>query len=214
LSPTDYRFGELDYAVANHFRAYVHRECASGSTRGIADVVVTGAGPPELEAVFERYTGFRFDFIESDYQDQAASFYPGLRDDDVARVTDRRFIDVSLRCDEDTTFGPLTDASPGMYRMLRLDLDDPQVVDFELRAPADVRLTIIDVRRERGAGWIIDFFHPALSGRREHPILHGGERAAFDLRAGTHLLVIERPSYDYTDAFLQVDPREFPRASE
>jgi len=28
------------------------------------------------------------------------------------------------------------------------------------------------------------------------------------------LLVIERAGYDFTDAFLQIDPIEFPRASE
>lgn len=214
LSPTDYRFGELDYAVANHFMAYVHREFGSGSTRGIAEVVVSGAGPPELQAVFERYTGFDFEFIESDYQARADAFYPGLREDEVARVTDRQFVDVSLRCDQDTTFGPLPDSSPGMYRTLRIVLDDPQLVDFELRAPADVRVTVVDVRRERGAGVVVDFFHPTLSGRREHPILQGGERGSFELRSGTHLLVVERPSYEYTDAFLQVVLREFPRAVE
>jgi hypothetical protein len=214
LSPSAYRYGELDYAVAKHFMAYVHREFGAGSTRGIADVVVTGAGPPELEAVFERYAGFDFDFIEADYQARARSFYPGLRDNAVPRIHDRRFLDVSLRCDQDTTYGPLPDSSPGMYRTSRLELDDPQVVDFDLRAPADVRVTVIDVRRERQAGRMLDFFNPILSGRREHPILQGGERASFDLRAGTHLLVIERPSYEYTDVFLQVVPREFPRARD
>ncbi|MFO7564344.1 MAG: hypothetical protein R6X02_16980 [Enhygromyxa sp.] len=214
LSPTDYLFGELDYAVASHFMAYIHEEFGTGSTRGIAGVVVSGAGPPELEAVFERYTGFDFDFLEADYHARARTHYPGLRDNDVQLVHDRRFLDVSLRCDEDTTFGPLPDASPGMYRTLRIELDETQVVDFDLRAPADLRVTIVDVRRERGAGRVVDFFHPKLSGRREHPILQGGERASFDLRAGTHLLVIERPSYEYTSAFLQVDPREFPRATQ
>lgn len=214
LSPTDYRFGALDYAVASHFMAYVYRKYGSGSTRGIADVVVSGAGPPELEKVFERYTGFDFEFIEADYEARSNSFYPGLREDDVALVSDRSFIDVSLRCDEDTTFGPLPDASPGMYRTLRIELEDPQVVEFELRAPEDVRVTVVDVRRERTAGRVLDFWHPSLSGRREHPIVYGGQQASFTLRAGTHLLVIERAGYDFTDAFLRVDPIEFPRANE
>ncbi|HVH97925.1 MAG TPA: hypothetical protein VM869_04420 [Enhygromyxa sp.] len=214
LSPTDYRFGELDYEVAAHFMAYVYREYGSGSTRGIAEVVVSGAGPPDLEQVFERFTGFDFDYVEADYEARASVFYPGLREDDVALVSDRRFHDVSLRCDEDTTFGPLADASPGMYRTLRVVLEDPQVVEVELRAPADVRVTVVDVRRERSSGRVVDFFHPKLSGRREHPIVHGGERVSMSLRAGTHLLVIERAGYDYTDAFLQIDPIEFPRASQ
>jgi hypothetical protein len=214
LSPTDYLFGELDYAVASHFVAYTYHEYGNSSTRGIVSVVVSGAGPPELEDTFQRFTGYDFEFLESDYEKRAQNYYPGLRESAVAEVTDRRFVDVSLRCDEDTTFGPLPGAAPGMYRTLRIVLEDPQVIEFELRAPPDVQLTVVDVRRERAAGLVVDFFHPQLSGRREHPILHGGERAAFDLRAGTHLLIIERAGYEYTDAFLQVDPIEFPRASE
>lgn len=214
LSPTDYRFGELDYEVAAHFMAFVYREYGNGSTRGIADVVVSGAGPPELEQVFERFTGSKFDVVEADYEADASVFYPGLREDDVAQVSDRSFHDVSLRCDEDTTFGPLPDTSPGMYRTLRVFLDDPQEVEVELRAPADVRVIVVDVRGERASGRVVDFFHPKLSGRREHPIVHGGERVRMSLRAGTHLLVIERAGYDYTDAFLQIDPIEFPRARE
>jgi hypothetical protein len=101
-----------------------------------------------------------------------------------------------------------------MYRTLRIELEDPQIVELELRAPADVRLTVVDVRLERTAGVVVDFFHPKLSGRREHPIVAGGERVSVSLRAGSHLLIIERPSYEYTDAFLQVDPLELPRASE
>lgn len=214
LSPTDYLFGELDYAVASHFMAYVHTEFGTGSTRGIAGVVVSGAGPPELEAVFERFTGYDFDTIEADYDARARAFYPGLRDNDVEAIVERRFLDVSLRCDEDTTLGPLPDDSPGMYRTSRLELDDAQAVDFDLRAPADVRLTVVDIRRERTAGRVVNFFHPKLSGRREHPQLHGGERARLDLRAGTHLLILEREGYEYTDAFLQVLLREFPRARD
>lgn len=214
LSPTDYHFGELDYAVAAHFMAYVYRKYGTGSTRGIAEVVVTGAGPPELEQVFERYTGVDFDAIEADYEARASAFYPGLREQDIERIRGRQFVDVSLRCDRDTTFGPLPDNSPGMYRTLRLELAQPQVVDIDLRAPADVRVTVVDLRRERAAGRVVDFFHPKLSGRREHPIVHGGERARLSLRAGTHLLVIERAGYDFTDAFLQVEPIELPRASE
>lgn len=214
LSPTDYYFGELDYVVASHFMAYIYKEFGNGTTRGISEVVAAGAGPPELEQVFERYTGVDFDFIEADYAARARNFYPGLHDNDVSEISDRHFIDVSLRCDEVGTFGPLPDASPGMYRTLRLELDAPQQVEFDLRGPADVQATIVDVRRERSAGVVVDFFHPKLSGRREQPIVHGGERVRFDLRQGTHLVVIERSGYDYADAYLSVDPLEFPRANE
>jgi hypothetical protein len=211
LSPTDYRFGELDYAVASHFMAYIYQDYGSGSTRGIANVVVTGAGPPELEEVFARFTNRDFDFIEADYKAHASTYYAGLHDKHITEIEDRAWIDVSLRCDEDATFGPLPDTSPGMYRSLRLELPDPQLIEFELDAPADVRVTVVDIRRERGAGYVVDFFHPLLSGRREHPILHGGEQGQFELRAGTHLLVIERDGYDYSDAFLRVNPIVFTR---
>src|SRR5262245_43433712 len=39
LSPSDYRFGELDYAVAGHFMSYVEAQFGTGSTRALAAVV-------------------------------------------------------------------------------------------------------------------------------------------------------------------------------
>jgi hypothetical protein len=214
LSPTDYRFGTLDYAVANHFMAYVYRNYGSGAVRGITRTVVTGAGPADLEQVFARYAGVDFETMEADYKDRALSFYPGLHDEHLTAVSDRRWLDVSLRCDQDHTYGPLPDASPGMYRTLRLNLDIPQFVDFELRGPADARLIVVDVARERSAGNVVDFYHPRLSGRREHPVLHGGETASLPLRAGIHLLVVERSGYEYADLSLRAIPREFGRATD
>jgi len=214
LSPTDYRFGDLDYVVAHRFMGHVHHEHGAGSIRGIASVVVSAAGPPELEQVFKRFTGLDFDAIEANYLGRARSFYPGLHDKHVPEALGKRWHDVSLRCDSAETLGPLPDSSPGMYRSLRLELDEPRSVSFELRAPADVRLTIVDARRERAAGWVVNFLHPKLSGRRQHPVIHGGEALDVQLRAGTHLLIIERASYEYTDAFLQVLPLELPRGTE
>lgn len=213
LSPTDYRFGELDYAVAAHFMAYVESEFGNGSTRGIADVIVTAAGPPELEATFERYTGISFAQLERNYDRDARNSYPGLHEDDITPITSHRWLDVSLRCDQDDTFGPLPDGTGGMYRSLRLELDEPRTVDVELRAPGRVSAQIVDVRRERDAGVVIDFRHPKLSGAREHPTIHGHDgESSVQLRAGTHLVIISQADYEYSDAFLRVVPRQFPRS--
>jgi hypothetical protein len=214
LSPTDYRFGELDYAVAAHFMAYVEAEFGSGSTRGIAEVIATAAGPPELEATFERFTGISFAQLERNYDRYAYNYYRGLHDEDITPIDTARWLDVSLRCDANDTFGPLPDGTAGMYRSLRLELDQPQVVDIELRAPAQVSVQIVDIRRERGAGVVVDFRHPKLSGAREHPTIHADESASVHLRAGTHLLTISQPDYAYSDAFLRVVPRQFPRGDE
>lgn len=214
LSPTDYRFGVLDYAVAGHFMSYVETEFGSGSTRAMADVVVSGAGPPELEAGFERFTGISFAQLEKNYEAFANSYYKGLHDLDIAEIDSAQWLDVSLRCDEDGTFGPLPDASQGMYRSLRLVLEDPQAVDVELLAPERVSVQFIDVRRERGAGVVVDFFHPKLSGTRVHEIVHGGESATLQLRKGTHLVLISQPGYEYSDAFLRAVSREFPRSDD
>ncbi|KIG13013.1 hypothetical protein DB30_00787 [Enhygromyxa salina] len=214
LSPTDYRFGELDYAVAAHFMAYVEHQFGDGSTRGIADVVVTAAGPPELEASFKRFTGVSFAQLGEDYDRYASNYYRGLHDEDITPIETKRWIDVSLRCDQDDTFGPLPDASPGMYRSLRLELDEPRTVDIELRAPERVSVEIVDVRRERSYGVVLDFRHPKPSGAHEHPIVRGGESTAVHLRAGTHLLTISQSDYEYSDAFLRVDPRQFPRGDD
>jgi hypothetical protein len=211
LTPSDYHFGELDYAVAAHFMSYVENEYGPSSTRALASVVVTAAGPPELEQAFERFTGVSFEQLEKNYDAGAHSYYRGLHEQDIAEILDPRWVDVSLRCDTEHTFGPLPDAQPGMYRSLRLVLDEPNTVDVELIGPARVSAKFVDIRRELGAGYVIDFFHPKLSGAREHEIVHGGERRSLDLRAGTHLVVISQAGYEYSDAFLRVVPREFPR---
>jgi hypothetical protein len=211
LSPYDYLFGELDYAVAGHFMAYVESQYGTSSTRALAAVVVTAAGPPELEQAFERFTGVSFEQLEKDYDAYARSLYKGLHEQDIEEIQDDRWIDVSLRCDSAQTFGPLPDAEPGMYRSVRLVLDDPSAVDVELIGPERITATFVDVRRERGAGVVLDFFHPKLSGLREHEVVHGGEARTLNLRDGTHLVVISQEGYEYGDAFLRAVPREFPR---
>jgi hypothetical protein len=215
LSTSDYRFGELDYGVAKHFAAFVHQRFGQGTIREIADVVATGAGPPALERAFELRTEFAFAELEQLYVDEARSFYPGLRDHVVPKLDGQSsWFDVSLRCDETTTLGPLWDERPGMYRTFRLVLDEPQTVDVHLAADEGVWLDVIDVRRERTAGKVVDFSHPELSGRREHPRLQSGEKASLQLRSGTHLFVIAREGYEYADAYLQAEIREFPRVGE
>lgn len=211
LSPSDYHFGELDYAVAGHFMAYIESRFGPSSTRALASVVVTAAGPPELEQAFERFTGVSFEELEQDYKTSASSYYRGLHEQDIAEILDPRWLDVSLRCAAEHTFGPLPDGAPGMYRSLRLVLDEPSTVDVELHAPEHVSVQFVDLRRERGAGVVVDFFHPKLSGRREHEVVTGGEQRSLQLRAGTHLVVISQAGYESSDAFLQAVPRTFPR---
>ena len=212
LSPTYYRFDHLDYDVAAHFMGYIQDKFGNGTTRAIASVVITGAGPPELEANFERFTGVSFAEIEQDYAARSDTYYRGVRELDIPEIDSPRWVDMSLRCDDDDTFGPLpAGAAPGMYRAIRLVLQDPVAVDVELVAPADVRATFVDIRRERGAGVIVDFFHPELSGRREHEVIHGGEAKTIQLRKGTHLVVVERDGYAHADVFLRAFPRAFPR---
>lgn len=211
LSPADYHFGEVDYAVAGHFMSYIEARFGASSTRAIASVVVTAAGPPDLEQAFERFTGVNFEELEQQYKASASSYYRGLHEQDIAEILDPRWLDVSLRCDSEHTFGPLPDAQPGMYRSLRLVLDEPITVDVELIAPERVSVQFVDIRRERSAGVVVDFFHPRLSGRREHEVVHGGEQRTLQLRKGTHLVVISQAGYEYADAFLRAVPRTFPR---
>lgn len=211
ISPKDYRFGELDYAVAQHFMAFLYSTQGIGSIRGITDVVVTGAGPPELERAVERFTELSLEELEEAYVAHAPSYYRGLGESEVPAVESRIWADLSLRCDEDTTFGPLWDAEPGMYRSVRLELDEPRAVDVTFVSDEDVRATFVDVRKERKFGRVVDFFHPELTGKVEHPVLQGDESRTLQLDRGTHLIVVSRQGYDYADAFLQVELREFPR---
>ncbi len=212
LSVSDYRFGALDYSVAKHFASFMLDRFGQGTIREIAGVVANGAGPPALERAFEVRTRLDFDDLEQIYTDQARSFYPGLREGVVAKLDGQaRWTDASLRCDESTTLGPLWDERPGMYRTFRLVLDEPETVEVQLVAPDDVWVDVIDVRAERSAGKVIDFSHPELTGRREHPRLQGGQAQTLQLRSGTHLLVVAREGYEFTDAFLQAEILEFGR---
>ncbi len=211
LSVTDYRLGELDYSVGRHFIAFVYHHYGTAAVRGIADVVATGASPHEIEHAFERFTERTLAELEAEYLASRRSLYAGLEETKVPELEhEPKWVDVSLRCDEDTTMGPLWGADPGMFRVFRLVLDEPRRVDVGLMAPPDLSVDLIDVRRERGAGKVVDFFHPQTSGEVEHPRVQGGESASFLLSAGTHLVVVWRAGYDYSDAFLQIDVRDFP----
>ncbi len=212
LSLSDYRFGDLDYGVAKHFAAFMRDRFGQGTIRELASVVATGAGPPDLERAFEVRTNLDFAELEQIYIAEARSFYPGLRESVVPELDGQaKWIDASLRCADETTLGPLWDQQPGMYRTFRLVLDQAATVDVSLVAPADMWLDVIDIRRERTAGKVVDFSHPQLSGRREHPRVMGGESVALQLSDGTHLFVVARASYEHSDAFVQAEVREFGR---
>ena len=214
ISPTDYRFGELDYAVAQHFVAYIYSRFGSGTIRSLTNVVITGAGPPDLETAFERFTDIRYADLEALYFRESHGYYPGLRDSDIPEIPHiptTSWTDVSLRCSEATTYGPLVDVSPGMYRTLRLVLKKPRIVELEFAAPEDVELTLLNVDAELRRGRILDFFHPHPTGRFEHPKLRGSETVRLQLEAGTHLLMVSREGYESADAFLGIELVEFPR---
>ncbi|MCA9686270.1 MAG: hypothetical protein KC457_29145, partial [Myxococcales bacterium] len=211
ISASDYRFGELDYAVAQHFLTYIHKSAGPGVVRALAEVVVTGAGPASLEQAVERFTTVDYDTLEEQYVAQNALYYPGLREGAVAAIEDDEWVDVSLRCDEDSTLGPLPQAEPGMYQVRRLVLSDRRAVDFELLGPEGVKMMIIDVRAERNRGRVLDFFWPRPAGIVEHPEIHGGERLTLQMPPGVFLLWIYREDYEYSDVYLRTVVREFPR---
>lgn len=211
ISASDYRFGELDYAVAQHFLTYMHKSAGPGVVRALSEVVVTGAGPPALEQAVERFAAVDYDTLEEQYLAFNALYYPGLREDAVTALEGDDWVDVSLRCDEDSTLGPLPETAPGMYQVRRLVLPERGAVDFELVGPEDVHLLVIDVRAERNRGRVLDFFWPRPAGIVEHPELRGGERRTLQLLPGTFLLYVFREDYEYSDVYLRAVVREFPR---
>ncbi|EDM77242.1 hypothetical protein PPSIR1_17320 [Plesiocystis pacifica SIR-1] len=211
ISSNDYRFGDLDYAVAQHFMAFILEQHGPGSIRGVSEVVIDGAGPAELERALERFTEQDYDDLEAAYMTDSRTYYPGLRERALERADTGQWLDVSLRCDEETTMGPLWEAQPGMYRTMRINLGKTQPVYVEFLADEGVELQLIDTRAERLAGKIVDFHHPSTTGEVEHPSLRGGESGTFQLRGGSHVLVVSRNDYQYSDAFVRVVPHEFPR---
>jgi hypothetical protein len=202
LSARGYRRGELDYALAAHFIAFVEAEFGHGAVQRITNAVVAGVGPEELERELEKHTHMSFEQLGELYAERARKRYAGLRDRDVPELAWSYSVDVSLRCDDASTFGPLPDGSPGMYRTLRVELSEPRVVDLDLWGPDTLRLELIDLAREREAGPVLDVFHPQPGGAVEHPRMVGGDQARWELRAGTHLLLISQHGYELAEASL------------
>jgi hypothetical protein len=107
--------------VAGHFVSWVNAELGEDVIRELATIVVEGGGARDLERALERYADMSFAQTEQAYAALDRNDYSGLRDAIVPELEFDLGIDVSLRCQDDTTFGPLPSASPGMYRTLRFE---------------------------------------------------------------------------------------------
>jgi hypothetical protein len=73
----------------------------------------------------------------------------------------------------------------------------PAAGDYELELEADpeLELSIIDLRRQRSRGHIVDWNNPITLEDVELPTLRGGEHARVQLREGTHLFVFSTRGY-------------------
>lgn len=189
--------------MAGHFVSWVNAELGEIVIRELATIVVEGGGARDLERALERYADMSFAQTEQAYAALDRNDYSGLRDVIVPELEFDLGIDVSLRCQDDTTFGPLPSASPGMYRTLRFELDEPRVVEFQLFGGDDVRMDIIDVGAERLVGHIIDFHHPRPSGGIDHRVVRVSDRQRLAwLSAGTYLLYISQAGYGPSETIL------------
>lgn len=223
LTPKEYRASELDYALAAHFLAWLEREYGRVATQRIVEVVVAGGGPKQLDAALERTISADTEDIEEIYATATQTTYRGLREDAVPELELDHGVDLSLRCDDDQTLGPLPGGAGGMYevRRLRVPGSYPLMLDIHLYASADVRLDLIDVDRERGAGRKLDFFLPRPSEELDHPRLIGDDpggdvetssQRELVVTPGLYLLFVSSPGYEAEDVLVEasLDPIRVP----
>ena len=193
LTTKEYQDRELDYALAGHFAAWLEREFGRATTQRLAEVVIEGGGPAELEAALDRMTSRDIERIEELYGHVGRRTFGGLRESAVPELQFDTGLDLSLDCASEDTLGPLPNGTGGLYRVLRFSIDEPRVLELRLYSGPDVRLDLIDTTHERNEGRVIDFFMPQPSDHIDHPRLTGDEHRELPLTAGTYLLYLSSP---------------------
>lgn len=205
LSPDEYRQGDLDYVVASHFMSYLRSAHGVAPVRGLAAQVVAGASPDELEIEFDYEFDQPFSSLEAEYVEGAPTFIRGLGENQatVAAVGPAA-IDVELDCGEVHTYGPNADGSAGMFRVFQTQVPQAGEYDIAIHGHPDLELRIVDLRRQRGWGNVIDWHNPVVLDDAKLPAMHGGDRLRVNLRSGLHLMVFSTEGYDPSRASLQM----------
>jgi hypothetical protein len=203
LSPAEYREGDLDYRVASHFMSYLYRTHGRAPIRGLASTVVAGSSPDEIESVVLDEFKLPFSSIEETYIDEADSYYRGLADDSIESVKLKHApLEVELDCGTANTYGPLWDGGAGTYRVFSTWVDEPTRYELTLHGPDELELRIIDLRRQRSRGVVVDWHNPHTLVPLKAPTIHGGETHVVDLSRGRYLLVYSTEDYEPLHATL------------
>jgi hypothetical protein len=206
LSPGEYKKGDLDYVVASHFMSYLRRAHGVVPIRGLAAQVVAGASPEELEYEFAHEFEQPFPALEAEYVEGAPNFIRGLGEDQASPARlGAAAIEVELDCGESHTYGPQADGSAGMFRVYQTRVEEAGEYELNFDGDPSLRLKIVDLRRQRAWGNVVDWHNPIAVDDDRLPQLEGGDRASVDLREGLHLLVFSTEGYDPNRATLQVE---------
>lgn len=197
LSREEYKRGDLDYVVASHFMSYLHRDYGVVPLRGLAAQVIDGASPDQLELEFAHEFDRPFSTIETEYVENAPSFFRGLGESQVptAKVSGLP-TEVELDCAQAHTYGPLADGSAGMFRVYELHVPVTGEYELSLQGDAELEVQVVDLRRQRAWGNVVDWHNPVMVHDSRLPPVRAGRKRRLELRSGRHLLVFYSTGYE------------------
>lgn len=195
LSRKDARHGEVDYDRAAHFMHYVRGEGGEHAVAALTDAIDRDDGPAQIVEMLERELRRSAADIEADYA-QAPVFYPSSRAMETEPIDAFELaagVNLPLDCSHESTFGPLSEDSGGMYHLLRLESEARLEGTLFFVADPGVRATLFREVDPKGR-WVQNWWAPRPDLDEDHIDLRGGERIRVSLDPAEHWLLMVRSS--------------------
>ncbi len=198
-TPKDARHGDLDYDQAAHFMHFVRTESGEDTVAALAAAIDRGDSPDRFVSLLERQFALSGEEIERAYA-KAPDFYAG-GSSEAESITDFDLIvgtNVSLDCNHEATFGPISEEDGGMYHLLRIESDEVIEGTLQLNADPGVRVSLFREVDPDGK-WVQDWWRPDPGLDPIHLRLRHGAQAHIRLLPESHWLLMVQAA-DATEA--------------
>ena len=195
LDRDDARRGVLSYDSAAHFLNWTTRHIGVSATARLARDLNDAAPRRQIRETIESVYELPLSEIDALYRAEARRHLRGDRrhtypsvdlEDLTAGYT------VTLDCDDANTRGPRADLRGGMYRIVRLQLQQSAIVELELHAPRGAQgetwVDVFDPYAGIGRRQTLDWSHPDPAIDRDAQRIRSGETVRLPLHAGTYVL--------------------------
>lgn len=199
LSRRDYEHGQLSYPQAAHFAHWVYQSEGVSALQLLASVLDNAGDEDTMEDRLETIFDASLGAIEHRYALQAPRRFGGLYDDTLETLDlgdAAQWIDVVLDCSDGRVFGPLSDAEPGMMRLIRVNVSKRRTLRFRLDGDANTA---------------VEFFDPLQSNERASPPwakrMNTGSRLARLVPGDTTTITVDRGSYLLALMTMDTSPR-------